>query len=463
MNLRCLVPGGIATRIAMLLLLAMLVTQAISGLLYLSDRGERAPLRGPATQVHRIGAIVRLLDATSEDTRSGLVAALGGPGLTVAWELVPPPFPVPQSMRTRFLAMHLREEVHDSDRAILIQPLSDDGVVVPEPADSGDPAAVGRRPPLPPPPQALAVAVALSDGSWVRFTLTHPDDSTFRLVKFAIWMVLIGLTIVLLSWLMARRLTSPLARFAAAADRLGRDVSAAPLAETGPSEVRQAIAAFNRMQERLRRYIADRTQMLAAMSHDLRTPLTRLRLRAEFVEDVEQQRKMLEDLDQMEQMITATLAFAREDARNEARADLDLAALLQSLCDDAADIGREAAYEGPEHRIVACRPIALRRALGNLLDNALFYGGNARVSLVERPGQVAVRIDDDGPGIPASEQEKVFAPFYRLERSRSRDTGGTGLGLAVARTFARAQGGDVMLGNRREGGLRVELAIPDET
>jgi signal transduction histidine kinase len=172
---------------------------------------------------------------------------------------------------------------------------------------------------------------------------------------------------------------------------------------------------------------------------------------------------MLADLDEMEAMIASTLAFARDDARKEPRVTIDLAALLQSLVDDLSDAGNTVEYAGPEHRTIGCRPVALRRAIGNLIDNALKYGGCARVALLDQhePGHVAVRIDDDGPGIPVSEQEKVFAPFYRLERSRSRDTGGTGLGLSVARTIARAHGGDVTLLNRPDGGLSATLILAE--
>ncbi|NUB17460.1 HAMP domain-containing protein [Azospirillum brasilense] len=258
----------------------------------------------------------------------------------------------------------------------------------------------------------------------------------------------------------ARRMTAPIARFADAAERLGVDGEAPPLPEAGPQELRAATRAFNRMQARLARFVADRTQMLAAMSPDLRTPLTRLRLRAELVEDPEMQRKMLADLDEMAAMINATLAFARDDAKHEPRGPLDLADLLQSLCDDRVDAGHAAAYEGPAHATVDGRPVALRRAFANLMDNAIAYGGGFTVRLRPVDGELRVEIEDGGPGIPEAEFEKVFAPFYRLERSRSRDTGGVGLGLATARTVVRGHGGDIALSNRPEGGLRVTVTLP---
>jgi signal transduction histidine kinase len=253
---------------------------------------------------------------------------------------------------------------------------------------------------------------------------------------------------------------------AEAADRLGRDVNAAPLPEDGPSEIATAAHAFNTMADRIRRYVADRTQMLAAISHDLRTPITRLRLRAEFLEDDEQRRKMLADLDEMERMIAATLAFARDDAAAEPAAALDLAALCRTVLDEAADAHPDLAperiaYEGPERLTVRARPVALKRALANLVINALAYGGSVRILLSPPEGGVVrLRVEDDGPGIPDSELEAVFAPFRRLEGSRNRETGGTGLGLPIARNILRAHGGDVVLRNRLGGGLSAVVTLP---
>jgi len=224
--------------------------------------------------------------------------------------------------------------------------------------------------------------------------------------------------------------------------------------------VRRAAQAFNIMQGRVRRLVEDRTQMLAAISHDLRTPITRLRLRAEFVDDDVQRDKMLSDLDEMERMIASTLAFARDDAAREIRRPTDIAALVQGLVEDLVATGIEASYAGPESLVMRARPMGLKRAVANLLDNAGKYGKRARVRLEARPGDVLVVIDDDGPGIAEGDREMVFAPFVRLETSRSRDTGGTGLGLSIARAGIRAHGGDIQLANRPEGGLRVTVELP---
>jgi hypothetical protein len=208
--------------------------------------------------------------------------------------------------------------------------------------------------------------------------------------------------------------------------------------------------------------------MLAAIGHDLRTPITRLRLRAEFMEDDEQRRKMLSDLDEMEAMVAATLAFARDDAAAEPTVPLDLAALVRTVLDEAADsrpdLPEEAtAYDGPEHMTVQARPVALKRALANLVGNALAYGGAARTRLVPAAGRGAplkLLIEDDGPGIPSAELERVFQPFHRLEGSRNRETGGSGLGLTIARNILRAHGGDVVLANRPGGGLVATASLP---
>ena len=200
--------------------------------------------------------------------------------------------------------------------------------------------------------------------------------------------------------------------------------------------------------------------MLAAISHDLRTPITRLRLRAEFVDDDEQRAKMLNDLEQMEAMIAATLAFAREDSTNEPRKTLDLAALMQSVCDDATDMGCDVVYDGAARASYNGRPMALKRAFTNLVDNAVKYGGGARVVLEETREGIVVTVEDNGPGVPDSEIERIFEPFYRAETSRNRETGGTGLGLAVVRSIIRGHGGEVTLVNRTEGGLRATVTLP---
>jgi signal transduction histidine kinase len=262
-----------------------------------------------------------------------------------------------------------------------------------------------------------------------------------------------------------RRLTAPVRTLAAAAEALGRDVNAPPLPEDGPLEVATAAAAFNTMAARIRRFVQDRTEMLTSIGHDLRTPITRLKLRAEFMEDEEQRRKMLADLEELEAMVSATLAFGRDAKASEPVSALDLPELLRTVLDEAADARPEIAdrlgYDGPAHLVIRARTLSLKRAFANLVSNAVAYGGSARVRLhPPAGGLVTVEVEDDGPGIPPEELDRVFEPFHRGEPSRNRETGGVGLGLPIARNILRAHGGDIILANRPNGGLRATATLP---
>jgi signal transduction histidine kinase len=303
------------------------------------------------------------------------------------------------------------------------------------------------------------VGIRQPDGRWAVIR-TQP---TFGLSdwqqRVALWFALSGLLMTPVVWIFARRLSKPIQVFAQAAERLGRDPKAPPLALRGPAEVGMAARAFNEMQERLQRYVNDRTAMVGAIAHDLRTPLTRLRFRIEGLPD-EQRAKYAADLDQMEEMIAATLAFVRDASRPGERTPLELSSLVESLCDEMAETGAKAEAEPGEKVILEGDPMALRRLFANLLENAVKFGGQARARVFRDAGHAVVEIDDDGPGIPPSDTEKVFEPFYRREPSRNRQTGGIGLGLAVVRSIARGHGGDVSLINRAGGGLRARVLLP---
>jgi len=309
--------------------------------------------------------------------------------------------------------------------------------------------------------EAFLVSLQLPDMSWLNFAAPVEAPQPFWTPRFAVSMAVMLLAVGILSALVVLHLTRPMSVFARAAQRLGVDVNAPPLPETGPAEVRRAASAFNEMQGRIRRFVEDRTQMVAAISHDLGTPITRLRLRTEFVEDDEQRSKMLADLDDMEKMVASALSFARDEASSGRVAMVDLRSLLQRVCDDMTDMGHPVSLEASDKAVAfQCRPVALRRALANIVDNAVKYGGRARVSLDTTGEAIRIRIDDDGPGIPAELREAVFKPFRRLDESRNQETGGSGLGLTVARTIIRGHGGDLTLTNRSEGGLRVEVRLP---
>ncbi|MBE9603359.1 HAMP domain-containing protein [Acetobacteraceae bacterium H6797] len=320
---------------------------------------------------------------------------------------------------------------------------------------------VGGRPAL----GEMIASLRLPDGEWLNLRVSLPPPRPWHSETFLAAFVLMTFAAMILIFWATRRLIRPVRELARAADRLGRDVNAPPMPENGPAEVATAARAFNTMAARIRRYVGDRTQMLAAMSHDLRTPITRLRLRAEFLDDDEQRRKMLADLDDMEAMVNATLSFARDDSADEPSVWVDLAALVRTVLDDAADAAPDKAenisYAGPERLTVRARPLVLKRALANLIGNALNYG-NAAHARLEAPhgGVVRLYIEDEGPGIPPESLEAVFQPFRRLETSRNRETGGTGLGLPIARNIIRAHGGDVVLKNGVSKGLVAVVTLP---
>jgi len=313
----------------------------------------------------------------------------------------------------------------------------------------------------------MLIEAALSDGHWLLFASplvppppVDPVAVKFSRASFTTWLALSIVLGILLSMLAAQRLIKPLSELAIAVEHLGGSGDALPIPAHGPRELRGTIDAFNRMQARLHRFNEDRTRMIAAMSHDLRTPLTRLRLRAELVEDRDQQQKMLADLDTMNDVIGSILAFARDDTKHEPRSLIDLSALVEGICQDASDAGEPVTFSGPRGVTISGRPTALRRAVSNLVDNAVKYGRSAAVSLIPEAERVVITVEDEGPGIPRSEREKVFEPFYRIEYSRNPDTGGVGLGLAVTRSIIWEHGGDITLATRKGGGLSVRLELP---
>lgn len=305
--------------------------------------------------------------------------------------------------------------------------------------------------------QAFFVSMQLMDGSWLNFGFASvrslPLSSVSHLLVLGI-----GISALLVFGVAAMGLiTRPIDRLASAAEQFGRGGQPEDVPESGVREVQRAARAFNDMRRRIRRMIEDRTQMIAAISHDLRTPITRLKLRAEFVEDAEEQQKMLDDLDQMEAIIRSTLAFAREDSDTEPTAMVDLCEMLRNVAESHPPARLD---DAPPAAMLHGRPVALRRCFNNLVENAVRYGHAADIAIQDQPDSYLVTIDDQGPGIPEERMADVFRPFVRLEESRNRESGGAGLGLAIARSVVLAHGGTVELVNRPEGGLRTTVRLP---
>ncbi|MEL7087204.1 MAG: ATP-binding protein [Planctomycetota bacterium] len=305
------------------------------------------------------------------------------------------------------------------------------------------------------------ISVGLEDGSWLNVTLAQVQPTQVSSPSFLISLLVTTLGIFVVAALLSQWLTRPLNRLAQEAGNLflagddGRLV-----AETGTREVRTVAAAINDLHRRINRLVADRTQMLAAISHDLRSPLTRLRLRANGIGDDILKASIDRDLDEMEKMIDAVLGFLKEGTDAEPLEPVDIAAILQTIADDAQDAGHQVHAELPRSLVVKGRHLALKRALSNLVSNAVRYGGSAEIRLRRNEREAITEIIDPGPGIPPEKLDTVFEPFQRLDDARSRDTGGYGLGLTVARSVARSHGGDVILDNRPKGGLRATFRLP---
>jgi len=302
--------------------------------------------------------------------------------------------------------------------------------------------------------------VQLRDGLWARFDTELPAAPQALPWRLALTLAVLLASVLALSYVAVRWVVQPLQRLTQAAQALGEDLNRPPLPEEGPREVQQAARAFNTMQQRLAAFINERTRMLTALSHDLKTPITRMRLRADLLDDEEQRLRFESDLKEMEAMVTQTLEFMRGLGGNEPRVPVDMAALLATLQVDQQAMGRTVEVLGRASRPSLGVASLLRRALNNLVDNAVLYGGRATVRVEETPEALVLHVLDEGPGLPEAELERVFEPFYRLEASRSRATGGSGLGLGIARNIARVHGGDLVLRNRAEGGLEARLTLP---
>jgi signal transduction histidine kinase len=308
-------------------------------------------------------------------------------------------------------------------------------------------------------PLQVTSYVPLAEGRWLQFTSLVDFPATENL-QIAFMFLLASMAVGAVAVLSVRTQTRSLAALAEASEKLGRGETVAPLAENGPVEVATAAHAFNTMQGRLKNFMDDRLKMLAAISHDLRTPLTTMRLKAEFVRDKSARQGLIDTIDEMTVITEASLAFTRAEATQEPTKRIELANLLKQLRDEYATKGMKVGLVQRATPASHVREVALKRALRNLIDNALRYGGSADLTLDQSAGAAVLSVDDTGSGITESQLERVFEPFVRLEDSRSKDTGGIGMGLAIARSIVKAHGGEIRLLNRSEGGLRAEIHLP---
>lgn len=302
------------------------------------------------------------------------------------------------------------------------------------------------------------IALKLPDGTW---RVVEPVNSlkTMLLKRLLFFTLLISLVVIPFAYVLARRLTAPVLTFAAAAERLGRDSAAPDLLLEGPREVRAAAQAFNTMQVRLRRFLNDRTTLLSALAHDIRTPLMRMAFQLESVDEPTRGR-LAKQLAEMREMTEGVLSFVQVLSPTSERDTIGLGSLVEALCDDLLDSGAPVVLLSSTDAVVLGDAPGLKSVFRNLIQNAVTYGGSARVAMSVEDGEACVCVDDDGPGLSEDQLERVFEPFYRVDESRNRETGGMGLGLAIVRTVVLAHGGSVRLANREGGGLRAEVRIP---
>jgi signal transduction histidine kinase len=437
-------------RLVLMFVVGLLVTMAVVFLVQQPEREASAFRISTSGSAYRIADVVKLMNQLPPADRPRLAGILAARGVRATLDAPPPVLGLeePGSYAALFRALLFERLGREQPVAVQVAPAQ----LPPRPGTSGE-LQDGY---------ALQVSTPLADGNWVRFEFEEPRRLPRWPRRVLMYVSLTMLVMAVLSFLAVRWVTRPLNRLAGAAEALGRDIDRPPLPERGPQEVRRAAHAFNAMQERLSRYIRTRTGILAAMSHDLKTPITRLRLRAELLEQPETREKFVRDLAEMERMVETSLNYMRGLDDREPLQPIDVSALLSAMQADAEETGHAVRLLGAAAAPFHGKPLGLRRCLQNLLDNALRYAQDAEIEVQDQPRCLTLIVRDRGPGIPEAELERVFEPFYRLESSRNPATGGSGLGLSIARNLAQSMGGDVTLRNRVGGGLEASVTLPRE-
>ncbi|MDB5402615.1 MAG: hypothetical protein JWQ55_4633 [Rhodopila sp.] len=441
----------IARRFALTIASAIIVALALIGaVIQFAGLWGHPPVDKPAL-LERANDIVRMVEVAPERDRQALVDAVANGIYRLDWYSA-----------TSTVAVML--DAAATLRNLRDLPLFDASGhrrrIVSFTSETQGPLLSGLRPGSADHPNAYFLGVELQDASWIVFMAPHRIWSFGSSAGIGLTLVVVIVSIAAVSAIATYQLSRPIREFTEALRRFGTDPRASPIPEAGPRELRSSIGAFNAMQAQIQKFVEDRTAMLAAISHDLRTPLTKMRLRGEFMEDDEQRARLFRDVDDMQAMVDSALAFFRDDFQDEETTAFDFPEMLRTIADDYNDQGSEITYDGAKHVAFCGRPFALKRAFTNLVDNAVKYGRSPELEFRVAEPLIVVMVRDSGPGIPPEAAEQVFAPFYRLERSRNRATGGVGLGLTSARAVIRAHGGDISLRNRPTGGLEVQVSLP---
>jgi signal transduction histidine kinase len=450
MNLTSWLSDTIARRFAVTEVLAVAVTLVLVGLfrtfggVWSYDSLEQSGLLTEAAN------IVRMIEAAPPPTRPALATAAATDVFHVGW--------YPSGSRaSASLDAAPRTDNEGTQKTISAHVQRAAVVLRPDRPDSVPPGIdYDRSRPIAP----YMLAVQLNDGSWLLFSVMKRTWGIPWADRWVIWLCFLAVSITVVTAFAARQFSKPIERLAAAVRQFGLNPQAPPIAETGPKELQEVVRTFNAMQAQIQKFVAYRTMMLAAISHDLRTPLTRMRLRGEFIEDQEQQARLFRDVDEMQNMVDEALTFFRDDATAEETTSFDLPHVLLTIANDYADQDIEIGYAGPAHAVYRGRPFALKRAFTNLIDNAAKYAKAQEIELSCEEAALVVAIRDRGPGIPPDALDNVFRPYYRVDKSRNRTTGGVGLGLTVAQAIVQGHGGEITLKNRPEGGLEARIVLP---
>lgn len=451
--LRRLFPAGLRGQVAGILLLGLLLSQAMAAVLYMTLLPQWQKQLRPQLAVTKVAMVVRLLESVPVDQRPHFAGLWSEPGFEVAYASQAG-MPASSASSSGLLAgSDAALEARTPDPALRSQietALHNLGDSVEVRTLGGNAASLKR------------IVVHLEGGATLEIMASVGLESRLGyLEQWAIVAFMVFAMAGLWGWL-TWTVNHPLIAFARAAERVGVDVNAPALPEKGPAQLKRAIRAFNEMQIRLQRFLSDRTRMLGAISHDLRTPLTRLRLRIETNRAAEEKAKVLADIEIMESMLTSTLSFIRGVDDVEAAEIVDLDSLLQTVCDLVSDTGGEVSYFGPGRSRYYCKQQSMMRALTNIVANAAKYGSRAEVSMSRNEhGGFRIEIADDGPGIADDEKPKVFEPFYRTAAARDTDRQGMGLGLSIARSIILAHGGTIELCDRQPCGLIVLVSLPE--
>lgn len=453
---RRLMPRSLTGQIILVALCGLVLIQLLSLQIYRSDREEALGFVNSRNAMQRITSVVRLISLSPQPLYDEIIRASRSE--TLLLRLSPEPL-VPDTRSPEY-EEKLRRILHYPSQLNIEISAELKEATQRNKAWRHHARMMGDANKLLPMDMRLYGSIELHNGQWLHFSSLVDSEGSGWSMRSTINLLLVAsLVIGLMIWLL-RRALRPLKQLATNAERLGRGEDIEPLEESGPGEVRGSIVAFNRMQTRLNRFVQDRTRMLAAISHDLRTPITSLRLRSEFLPDGEDKERIQQTLQQIEQMLSATLSFAREEGTQEPTRELDLVSLIESLCDDYSDMGEQVLCLASGREVYPCRPASLRRVLQNLISNAIKYAGSAEVSLEREDQQLVIRVCDNGPGIDSTQLEEVFKPFVRLDEARNTESGSVGLGLSIARTLIHQHGGELTLHNRPQGGLEARIILP---